>query len=101
MRGTKRRRRRGRGGGRRGQVPKADLLFANQTQRALRAFARAEELRRVGGAPGGRATIVPLVYHGGRDEPGAQRLFDFSSVALAERWEAGHGDMTAAIAQLG
>jgi hypothetical protein len=77
-----------------------DLFFGNQTVRALRAFEPAEALRRDTNPDAGRVTVVPISYSGGLDEPGPQKLFDFSTVALAERWEAGRADMSAAIASL-
>jgi NTE family protein len=73
-----------------------DLLFGNQTMRALRAFKRAEAVSRR--TDDGRVTVVPVLYSSRPDEPGPQKLFDFSTVALAERWEAGRADMSAAIA---
>jgi NTE family protein len=77
-----------------------DLMFANQTARALRAFERAERLRQVAAPDAGRATVVAIGYRGGPDEPGPQKLFDFSSAALTERWTAGHANMCAALAGL-
>jgi NTE family protein len=77
-----------------------DLLFGNQTVRALRAFERAETLRQLVDRDGGRATLVPVFYESGPDEPGPQKLFDFSRAALWERWEAGRGAMSAAITGL-
>jgi NTE family protein len=77
-----------------------DLLFANQTARALRAFERAERLRQTAAGNEGRATVVSVCYSGGPDEPGPQKLFDFSSAALMARWTAGQADMSAAIAGL-
>jgi NTE family protein len=81
-------------------VRSLDLLFGNQTARALRAFERAETLRRLTNRDGGRVTLLPVFYSGGPDEPGPQKLFDFSTAALAERWETGHAAMRAAIAGL-
>jgi len=75
-----------------------DLMFGNQTARALRASEREEALRRRGNDDARRATFVPVRYGGGPDEPGVEKLFDFSTSALMQRWDAGRADMSAAIA---
>src|SRR3982751_4143321 len=77
-----------------------DLMFANQTARALRAFERTGRLRRLASRDGGQATVLRICYAGSPDEPGPQKLFDFSTAALAERWDAGRADMCGAIAGL-
>jgi NTE family protein len=76
-----------------------DLLFGNQTDRALRALARAEHLDG-GGARRRPPRVVPVRYRLRPDEPGPHRLFDFSMAALSERWAAGHTDMVEAMASL-
>lgn len=74
-----------------------DLLFGNQTDRALRARAREDDVSATG-THGPRARIVPVRYRAGPQEPGPHRLFDFSTAALGERWAAGYADMIGAIA---
>lgn len=74
-----------------------DLLFGNQTTRALNAFRREQILRQAAGDARRAARVVTIGYDGGTHDPGPQKLFDFSSAALAERWQAGHADMEKAV----
>jgi NTE family protein len=74
-----------------------DLLLGNQTTRALNALERERKVRHTAGIADHSPSVVTICYRGASQEPGAQKLFDFSSAALAERWQAGHADMSRAI----
>jgi NTE family protein len=74
-----------------------DLMFSNQTVRALHAYEREEGLRRLANGGGSSPRVIVVRYRGGPHEPGPHKRFDFSSAALAERWEAGRSDMAAAM----
>jgi NTE family protein len=70
-----------------------DLLFANQTARALQDLEHEQELCRAAGVARRSATIVTIRHRGRPHDLGPQKIFDFSSAALAERWDAGYADM--------
>ena len=94
-----------------------ELLFGNQTRKALKSLAREHGLRKSiralesrlaaargaadDGAPPARAPangnatvrIVHLSHRPAPDESGHGRPFDFSRHALFERWDAGYRDM--------
>jgi NTE family protein len=74
-----------------------DLLFGNQTARALNAFRREQTVRQTAGLAGRRATVVTVRFQGGSHVLGPQKLFDFSSAAIAEHWKAGCADMDRAL----
>ncbi len=100
-----------------------DLAFGNQTQRILDGRRREYHLRGLLGklaarlpselrddpevaamlteARESRATVVTIGYHGGADETGLLKPFDFSRATLADRWAAGEAAMRHAIASLG
>jgi NTE family protein len=71
-----------------------DLIFGNQTRRALNALER--EYRYRSGRP--KVTLLHLAYRAPAHEAGPEKPFDYSRQALAERWAAGFGDMEYAIA---
>jgi NTE family protein len=74
-----------------------DLFYGNQTDRLLRAHGADGAS---GTVVGERTRVVPVRYRMRPEEPGPHRLFDFSTVALNERWAAGSSDMTEAIGRL-
>ncbi|MFH5923571.1 patatin-like phospholipase family protein [Roseomonas xinghualingensis] len=99
-----------------------DLAFGNQTRRLLEACAREYRLRALVGRlaaelpPDRRESpeIAPLLaeaepreltflllgYRAGLDEAGPGKVFDFSHVTLAERWQAGAEAMRKGLRQL-
>ena len=70
---------------------KNDLLFGNQTFLRLKYAAEIRKLRRqlVTQDSGGNDQIVLLSYRPGAEEAGPDKSFDFSPMALAQRWKAG------------
>jgi NTE family protein len=95
-----------------------ELIFGNQTRRAVRALEREIRLRwelarlrtqlvsDVNAHPGNDihvakqdhvVTVYHLSYRPPRHEAGPERPFDFSRATLAERWTAGSLDMAEAI----
>ena len=71
-----------------------DLLFGNQTRRALSALAR--EYRFRPGRP--KVKMLHLAYRAPAHEAGPEKQFDYSRQALSERWAAGAADMEYALA---
>jgi NTE family protein len=71
-----------------------DLIFGNQTRRALAALAR--EYRFRPGRPD--VKLVHLAYRAPAHEAGPEKPFDYSRQALSERWAAGAADMEYAVA---
>jgi NTE family protein len=71
----------------------SDLIFANQTQKAIDAFVRAAAAQ-----PRRERTIdiVRLAYRASADEFG-MKGFDFSRATLERRWQSGANDMAAAL----
>jgi hypothetical protein len=70
-----------------------DLLFSCQTTRALRALERRQATS--------KADVLLVSYRAPAHEPGPQKLFDFSTASLLERWSAGRADMEATLAREG
>ncbi|MDJ0389082.1 patatin-like phospholipase family protein [Roseomonas sp. E05] len=97
-----------------------DIVFGSQSRHLLEARRREHDLRRalvkladrlpaelredpalaplLAKEPPSAATILCLSYRAGRDEAGADKVFDFSRTTLAQRWEAGAAAMRAALA---
>ena len=71
-----------------------DLLFANQTRRAIESVVREYRFR----ARHPKLRILHLAYRATADEAGAEKPFDYSRHALSARWDAGYRDMKDAIA---
>jgi NTE family protein len=77
-----------------------DLIFANQTEEALRGLEREHRLRRaLARHEGGRGTVklIHLSHRAPPHEAGPAKPFDFSRASLAERWQAGYLDMEEAV----
>ena len=70
-----------------------DLLFANQTRRAIESVMREYRFR----ARHPKLRIVHLAYRAAPEEAGAEKPFDYSRHALSTRWDAGYRDMQDAI----
>jgi NTE family protein len=71
----------------------SDLIFACQTEKALRAFAALDRARP---APRPRIDVVRTSYAADAVET-IMKSWDFSDIALSRRWEAGRRDMQAAL----
>lgn len=80
-----------------------DLIFASQSRRALAAWQAVYDrevalARDPGDVPA--ITVLRLAYADqGREVSG--KAFDFSPLSARDRWQAGHADMSAALALLG
>jgi NTE family protein len=72
---------------------KNELMFGNQTLRLL------EFWRELNADGPDEKRVVYLSYHAGVDEADAEKLFDFSSATIEQRWKAGGQDMAAALQQ--
>jgi NTE family protein len=72
---------------------KSDLLFGNQTFLRLKYLGEARKLRRqLRGMEASDDRFILLSYRPGAEEAGPEKSFDFSEVALAQRWRAGSLD---------
>jgi NTE family protein len=75
---------------------KNDLLFGNQTYIRLKYSAELRRLRKqLAGkrSDGSGDKIVLLSYRPGMEEPGPEKSFELSAMALGQRWNAGVLDM--------
>jgi NTE family protein len=70
---------------------KNDLMFGNQTHLRLQAALRDPRLAAL--------SVYLLSYRGEAPEAGAEKPYDYSPDAIAQRWQAGLADMKAALAK--
>jgi NTE family protein len=77
-----------------------DLIFANQTHRAIEAYEREERVHAAAnGSRGPPVHLLRLCYQPPEDEAGPERQFDFSRRSIAARWAAGERSMSELIAR--
>ncbi|MGY3452639.1 NTE family protein [Bradyrhizobium sp. USDA 4353] len=72
---------------------KNDLMFGNQTYQRLRHALAARRLRRQRDGLDDTDEVHLLSYRPGDEEAGPEKSFDFSRIAMAQRWRAGLLDM--------
>jgi hypothetical protein len=75
----------------------SDLMFAGQTRTVL-AHAALQVAQPRDDRPPPRVDVVPIAYRGFETET-ALKGWDYSGPTLAQRWQAGYADMTAALAR--